>query len=88
MTIRTISKRLTGGVTEKKDQLEWTTDGRSVDPAFFPVFEEPWARSVPGWHRAATRGGECSAATVSLRRITPLTRPVFILTVRAQIGIA
>jgi hypothetical protein len=30
MTIRTISKQPTGGATEKKDQLEWTTDGPSV----------------------------------------------------------
>ena len=30
MTIRTISKQPTGGATEKKDQLEWTTDGPSA----------------------------------------------------------
>jgi hypothetical protein len=30
MTIRTISKQHTGGVTEKKDQPEWMTDGQSA----------------------------------------------------------
>ena len=30
MTIRTISKQHTGGVTKKKDQPEWMTDGPSV----------------------------------------------------------
>jgi hypothetical protein len=30
MIIRTISKQPTGGVTEKKDQPEWMTDGPSV----------------------------------------------------------
>jgi hypothetical protein len=31
MIIRTISKQHTGGVTKKKDQPEWMTDGPSVD---------------------------------------------------------
>jgi len=30
MIIRTISKQHIGGVTEKKDQPEWITDGRSA----------------------------------------------------------
>jgi hypothetical protein len=30
MTIRTIFKQPTGGATEKKDQPEWASDGRSA----------------------------------------------------------
>jgi hypothetical protein len=33
-TIQTISKQRTGGVTEKRDQPEWMTDGPSV--GWFP----------------------------------------------------
>src|SRR5208283_4719085 len=34
MTIRTISKPHTGGVTKRRDQPEWTNDGRSVSLRF------------------------------------------------------
>ena len=38
-TIRTTSRQPTGGVTEKKDQPEWITDGRSVDYPFGTVID-------------------------------------------------
>ena len=46
MIILTISKQHTGGATERKDRPEWMTDSTSVDPALFPLFEEPCVREV------------------------------------------
>jgi len=46
MTIRTISRQRIGGATKKKDQAEWTNDGRLADCSFRAVMDPLAARSA------------------------------------------